>query len=273
MIMYRNQYSENYPLAGKTILVTRAASANSQFRQMLEAKGATVLEMPALVIKPPSSWLKLDQALADLSSFNWLILTSANAVSYFYQRLTQLGKNNQDLTNLKIAVVGKKTAQFLSKYHLQPNFIPPNFIADSLVANFPEKLSGKKILFPRVETGGREILLQELEQQGAKVFEVPAYQSVCPESLDETVYHAIVERTIDIITFASSKTVKNFANLVNQALENNLEISFNQLFSQVMIASIGPQTSITCQEIFHRVDIEAEEYTLEGLIEAIIKKS
>jgi uroporphyrinogen-III synthase len=273
MIMPCNQSSDNYPLIGKTILVTRAASANSQFRQMLEAKGATVLEMPALVIKPPSSWLKLDQAIADLSSFNWLILTSANAVSYFYQRLTELGKNNQDLTHLKIAVVGKKTAEFLSKYHLLADFIPPNFVADSLVANFPEKLSGKKILFPRVETGGREILVEELQEQGAKVIEVPAYQSVCPDSLDETVAHALREGTIDIITFASSKTVKNFANLVNRALVNNSEISFEQLFQQVAIASIGPQTSTTCQEIFQRVDIEAEEYTLEGLTTAMIQQS
>ena len=267
--MSHNQYSQDYPLAGKTILVTRAASANSQFRQMLEAKGATVLEMPALVIKPPSSWLKLDQAIANLSSFNWLILTSANAVSYFHQRLTELGKNNQDLTKIKIAVVGKKTAQFLSKYNLQPDFIPPNFIADSLVANFPEKLSGQKILFPRVETGGREILVTELQKQGAKVVEVPAYQSGCPDIIDETVWQALYNNIIDIVTFASSKTVKNFAFLVSQALQNNSEISFNQLFNQVAIASIGPQTSTTCQEIFNRVDIEAKEYTLEGLTEAI----
>lgn len=271
--MNYNQYRQNYPLAGTTILITRAESANSQFRQMLEEKGATVLEVPALVIKPPSSWEKLDEAIADLSSFNWLILTSANAVDFFYQRLVELGKNNQDLSKIKIAVVGKKTAQHLSKYNLQPDFIPPDFIADSLVINFPEKLTGQKILFPRVETGGREILVKELEQQGAEMIEVPAYQSGCPDKIDDTILHAIYEEIINIITFASSKTVKNFATLINQALINNSEISFQELFNHIKIASIGPQTSITCQEIFNRVDIEAEEYTLEGLTETIVKKT
>lgn len=270
--MSYNQYHQNYPLAGKTILVTRAESSNSNFRQMLEEKGATVLEMPCLVIKPPSSWQKLDEAIINLYEFNWLILTSANAVDYFWQRLTELGKNNQDLTNLKIAVVGKKTADFLGKYNLQPDFIPPDFIADSLVINFPEKLQGQKILFPRVETGGREILVQELQKQGAEIIEIPAYQSTCPDKIEDTILQALYNSIIDLITFASSKTVKNFATLINLALINNSEISFKQLFNNIKIASIGPQTSTTCQEIFKRVDIEAQEYTLEGLTSAIVSR-
>lgn len=271
--MNSTKYRQNYPLAGKTILITRAESASSRFREMLETKGATVLEIPALVIKPPSSWAKLDQAIANLSSFNWLILTSANGVNYFFQRLRELSKNYQDLTNLKIAVVGKKTANVLTKYNLQPDFIPPNFIADSLVTNFPEKLSGQKILFPRVETGGREVLVKELQQQGAEVIEVPAYQSGCPENADETALQALQDGLIDIVTFASSKTVKNFAILINKSLNNNPENNVNKLLKELKIASIGTQTSLTCQEIFQRVDIEAEEFTLEGLTEAIIKNT
>ena len=270
MVYYPDQI--NYPLSGKTILVTRAASANSKFRQMLEAQGATVLEMPALVIKAPSSWSRLDQAIANLNDFDWLILTSANAVNYFQERLSKLGKNNQDLSNIKIAVVGQKTAQSLSQYHLQADFIPPNFIADSLVENLPKPFSGQKILFPRVETGGREILVQQLQKQQAEVIEVPAYQSACPDTIDENAWNAIRDGLIDIITFASSKTVRNFAHLVNRALANNSEVTFERLFEQVAIASIGPQTSITCQEIFDRVDIEAQEYSLDGLTKAIIEQ-
>ena len=263
---------KSYPLTGQTILITRAASANSTFREMLENKGAKVLDLPALVIKAPSSWQKLDQAIHNLGSFNWLILTSANGVEYFCQRLSDLGKDNHHLQNLRIAVVGKKTAKFLNKYQLSPDFIPPDFIADSLVTNFPESLSGKKILFPRVESGGRQLLVKELTEQGAMVEEVPGYQSTCPDNLDENVWYALLKGTITIITFASSKTVKNFCTLVNQALAQYSDLSFDSLLKNVAIASIGPQTSITCQELLQRVDIEAKEYTLDGLTQAIVEK-
>lgn len=263
-------YKESYPLAGETILVTRAASANSQFREMLEAKGAVVLEFPALVIKPPSSWQELDKAIVNLSEYDWLILTSANGVEYFFERLHHLGKDKNYLKTIKIAVVGTKTAQYLQKYQLEVNFIPPDFIADSLVENFPEALPQQKILFPRVESGGREILVQGLSKKGAKITEVPTYQSGCPDFFDETVWDAIRNEVITIITFASSKTVKNFYYLVNQAIMDNSDLNIHSLLKNVAIASIGPQTSLTCQELLKRVDIEAEEYTLEGLVNALI---
>jgi uroporphyrinogen-III synthase len=266
-----NSNQQSYPLQGQTILITRAASANSKFQQILEEKGATVLEMPALVIKAPSIWEPLDRAIKELDIFDWLILTSANGVEYFFQRLTELGKNKEHLQHLKIAVVGQKTAQSLRQYQVSPDFIPPDFIADSLVSNFPESLPGKKILFPRVESGGREVLVQELSEQGAIVEEVAAYQSTCPEQIDATIYSALLQGSINIITFASSKTVKNFCTLIHKALVNDSRQSFDALLKDIKIASIGPQTSVTCQELLQRVDIEAQEYTLEGLTNAIVE--
>ncbi|MGI0481333.1 uroporphyrinogen-III synthase [Geminocystis sp. CENA526] len=263
-------YKESYPLAGETILVTRAVSANSEFRQMLEAKGATVLEFPALEIKPPSTWQPLDSSIEHLSTYNWLILTSANGVEYFFQRLHHLGKNKNDLQHLKIAVVGKKTEQYLQQYQVSADFIPPDFIADSLVQNFPESLQGQKILFPRVESGGREILVQELTKQSAIVTEIPAYQSGCPDIIDDMAWDAIVNEVISMITFASSKTVQNFYTLITQALTDYPDLTIHSLLKEVSIVSIGPQTSLTCQQLLNRVDIEAKEYTLEGLTEAII---
>ncbi|BAQ65429.1 uroporphyrinogen-III synthase [Geminocystis sp. NIES-3709] len=265
-------YKESYPLAGETILVTRAVSANNEFRQLLETKGATVLEFPALVIKPPSTWQFLDNAIESLSQYNWLILTSANGVEYFFQRLHHLGKNKNNLKNLKIAVVGKKTAQYLEKYGVCADFIPPDFIADSLVAHFPESLPQQEILFPRVESGGRETLVQELTQKGAKVTEIPAYQSGCPDSIDETSWDALRNEVISMITFASSKTVQNFYSLVNQAIAEYPNLTLDSLLKDISIVSIGPQTSLTCQKLLKRVDIEAQEYTLEGLTKAIITK-
>lgn len=264
-------YRESYPLAGETILITRAASSGNSFRTMLEEKGATVLEMPTLEIKPPSTWQPLDNAINHLQEFDWLILTSANGVEYFFARLHHLGKDINSLKNIKIAVVGTKTAQFLAKYQVSPDFIPPDFIADSLVSHFPENIKDKKILFPRVETGGREILVQQLSQQGGEVVEIPAYQSICPETMDEMIWDALTKEVISIITFASSKTVRNFHYLLTQALNNTPDHSLSSLLKEVAIASIGPQTSQTCQELLGKVDIEAEEYTLEGLVDSLCR--
>ena len=257
--------SNNLPLANKTILVTRAAEQSSKFTTLLESQGAAVREMPALVITPPSSWHDLDRAIKDLQSFAWLILTSANGVKYFWSRL----KDVRQLAKTKIAVVGKKTAATLEQYHIQPDFIPPNFVADSLVETFPEPLAGKKILFPRVETGGRAVLVKELTAQGASVVEVPAYESRCPETMDFHVSNALQNKQIDIVTFASSKTVRNFYQLLQQQLTADTQVK--DILQDIAIASIGPQTSKTCYELLGRVDIEAETYTLEGLTEAIMQ--
>ena len=256
------------PLAGKTILVTRSVSQSAEFSDKLQQQGARVIEMPALVIGPPSTWEPLDSAIAQLSSFHWLILTSHNAVDCFFQRLQAKGKDARSLFGIKIAVVGKKTAESLRSHSLQPDFIPPNFIADSLVENFPDNLQNCKILFPRVESGGREVLVKEFTAKGAQVIEVPAYQSCCPETIDPIALSALQNQAVNIITFASSKTVHNFWNLIEQSPQ--LSGSQDWLES-VCIASIGPETSKSCQNLLGKLDVEAKEYTLDGLTEAIVE--
>ncbi len=255
------------PLSGKTILVTRSAGQSGEFTERLHSAGAAVIEMPAIEIGPPSSWEQLDSAISRLQEFDWLILTSSNGVDYFFERLAAGGKDARALAGLKIAVVGEKTAASLQQRCLQPDFIPPNFVADALVANFPESVAGKKILFPRVETGGREVLVKELTGQGAGVVEVPAYESRCPEAIAPAAWEALQRRRVDVITFASSKTVKNFCLLVEGAGAHGVA----PLLEGVCLATIGPQTSKTCRELLGRVDVEAREYTLEGLLQAIVE--
>lgn len=263
------------PLAGKTILVTRSVGQSSEFSQVLASSGANVIEMPTLEIGPPSSWEALDHAIAHLSEFDWLILTSTNGVEYFFERLLTQGKDARSLAGVKIAVVGEKTSQSLKQRCLQPDFIPPSFVADSLVANFPEELTSKKVLFPRVESGGREVLVKELTAQGAEVIEVAAYQSCCPKTIPPSAALALQSGMVDIITFASSKTVEFFYQLAQKILsENGLGIESSVVSTSlegVCIASIGPQTSQTCRSLIGRVDVEAEEYTLDGLTKALIK--
>lgn len=259
-------------LTGKTVLVTRSAGQSSQFSQLLQQAGANVIEMPALVVGPPSSWEALDNAIAHVSEFDWLILTSSNGIDYWFERLLTQGKDARALSGIKIAVVGKKTAACLKERGLQPDFIPPNFVADSLIENFPEPLTGKKVLFPTVETGGRDVLVTQLTTQGAEVMQVAAYETRCPSEIAPVALDALQKQKVDVITFASSKTVKNFFQLLEISLPGDSTILNPpySLLQSVCLASIGPQTSITCRQLLGRVDIEAEEYTLEGLTQAIV---
>jgi len=254
-------HSPHAPLSHKTVLVTRSLGQSSQFCDRLVEMGATAIEMPALEIGAPSSWAGLDNAIAQLSDFDWLVLTSTNGVDYFFERLLAQGKDTRALAGVKIAVVGQKTAQSLQQRYLQPDFIPPDFVADSLIENFPESLVSRKVLFPRVETGGREVLVKQFTAKGADVVEVAAYESRCPQSIAPEALEALQSHKVDIITFASSKTVKNFYQLT---------APYNINLDGVCIASIGPQTSKDCITHLGRVDIEAEDYTLDGLLQAIL---
>ncbi|MBD2231693.1 uroporphyrinogen-III C-methyltransferase [Phormidium tenue] len=253
------------PLTQKTILITRATEQSSAFADLLTAQGATVVDLPALEMRSPSSWAGLDGAIAALPTFHWLILSSANAVNFFVDRLLDQGKDLRALSGLKIAVVGRKTAAVLKKRGLVPDFIPPDFVADSLVDHFPEAVAGQRLLFPRVESGGREVLVQEFTAAGAEVVEVAAYESGCPEVPDAGALAALKQGRVDVITFASSKTVVHTA----QLLEQGLGAGWREVLKGVAIASIGPKTSDSCHEILGRVDIEPAEYTLDGLTEAI----
>ena len=262
---------EKLPLQGKTILVTRSAGQASLFADLLTSQGASVIEMPTLTIAPPTSWQMLDQAIADLNSYNWLILTSANAVESFFGRLQKSGKDSRALHLLKVAVVGRKTAEALANYGIKPDLVPTDFVADALVEELIKQnhvLSNQKMLFPRVESGGREILVEQLQQHGAIVDAIAAYESRCPEAIDPVALTAIQNQRLDAIAFASSKTVKHFCLLLDRVAPQE---TWQVWIARVKIASIGPQTSKTCDELIGRVDCEALEFTLNGLVDAIGK--
>jgi uroporphyrinogen III methyltransferase/synthase len=258
------QISNKLPLSDTTVLVTRAAEQSNKFVSLLEQFGATALSMSCLCICPPSSYFQLDQAIFNLHQFDWLIFTSTNGVDYFLERLTTLGFDISKLTNIQVAVVGEKTAQHLTKYGLKADFLPPEFVSDSLIESFPnwENLKGTKILYPQLEAGGRENLVEGLTKEGAEIEAVPAYQSNCTTEIQLIITTAFLKNQIDVVTFASPKTVGCFYQLIKS-------ISSESLLDNICIASIGPVTSIACQNIIGRVDVEANPYTLDGLINAI----
>ncbi len=255
-------------LSGKAIIITRAKSQESSTRKSLESLGARVLDLPSLVIGSPDEWGPLDDALLELDSFHWLIFSSSNGVEALETRLGLQGKSLSSRPNtLKIAAVGRKTANCLEDVGIKADFIPPNFVADSLIDNFPAPVYGLKMLLPRVQTGGRTLLTQAFGEAGARVVEVAAYESRCPENIPEITSNALMNQEVDIITFTSSKTVINTVKLMNKAFGN----TWHQKLENVKIISIGPQTSKTCEKYFFRVDEEAIPHDIDGLIKACIK--
>ena len=259
--------ANSFPLEGKTVVVTRAEGQRLPSRELFEKLGASVLDLPALVIGPPNEWGPLDDALDELENFHWLIFSSANGVRAVEERLQ---KKNLSLSkypkSLKFAVVGRKTAQTLKDHGVIADFIPPEYVADSLINNFPVSGAGLKILLPRVQSGGRTILAESFSASGAQVTEVSAYQSSCPKSISKETIDAFDKLEVNAITFTSGKTVLHTAKLLKDYFGNQLE----KKLTKVKLISIGPQTSLTCRMCFKRVDREAEIHDMNGLVDACI---
>ena len=252
-------------LSGHTIAVTRAEQQLGEARRLFERAGAQVLDLPALVIGPPDTWGPLDDALAELEDFHWLVVSSSNGVEAVEQRLRRQGGSlARRPAGLKIAAVGRKTAARLEELGAAADFVPPAFVADSLIEHFPVSGWGLRLLLPRVQSGGRTVLAEAFGEAGARVVEVAAYESRCPESLPLSTAEALATGRVSAITFSSGKTVQHTAQLLQAGLGEN----WREQLNGVALVSIGPQTSRSCREVLGRVDAEADPHDLDGLVVA-----
>jgi uroporphyrinogen-III synthase len=257
--------SDSPALSGRTIAVTRADQQLGAARRLFEAAGAAVVDLPALVIGPPDHWGPLDDALAELDQFHWLVFSSGNGVEAVQQRLARLGGSLAHRpSGVKIAAVGRKTAAALEALGAAADFIPPDFIAESLVEHFPVSGWGQRLLLPRVQSGGRTVLAEAFAEAGARVVEVPAYESRCPDGLPSAAVRALDQGEVDAITFSSGKTVNHTA----QLLEGAFGDGWRERLVTVRVVSIGPATSERCHAVLGRVDSEANPHDLEGLVAA-----
>jgi uroporphyrinogen III methyltransferase/synthase len=258
----RLRWFDNRPLSGRRIIVTRAADQAGEFSSMMTSRGATVLECPTIKLVEPTSWGELDTAVGKLDDFNWLVLTSVNAVHFFFQRLNSLGFDARALGPCKVCAVGPKTAEAIAEHGIRPDLVPPDYKAEAIVSEFSKLgISGLKVLFPRADRA-REIIPQELEQMGAHVTAPVIYRNILPERLCPETLLALEKRCVDCITFTSSSTVLNMAELLGADLLANM-------LKGVAVASIGPVTSKTCRDLGLKVDIQPNEFTLPALSDAI----
>ncbi len=258
------RWFEDRPLFGKRIVVTRAREQASDLVKALTDLGAECLEYPTIQVMPPENHQPLDSAIASLSTYDWLIFTSVNGVIFFLDRLFGTGKDIRALGDIRTACIGPVTANKLFERGIRCDVLPLTYRAESVVDAFKNRsIQGKKILLPRAETA-RPILPAELTKMGARVHEVTAYRTRNVREHAESLIRQLENGAIDLVTFTSSSTVKNFRSLLP-------EKKLNDLLKGVAIASIGPITSDTAQGLGFEVHITAETYTIPGLIDAILR--
>lgn len=259
----RLRWFEDKPLFGKKVLITRARSQASVFAEKIEALGGEPWEFPTIEIIDPEDYTPLDKAISAVDSYDWLVLTSINGVRYFMNRMRHLKVDVRRLSNVKIVAIGPKTREEIEKYGIFCEFMPEEFVAEAIIEVFRgEDLQGKKVLLPRADIA-RKVLPDTLQSMGAKVHEVTAYRTVTGSGSSDDLLKMLEEKKVDILTFTSSSTVRNFMKKLGP--ENM------GLLDDVVIASIGPITSGAARELGLTVDVEASEYTIDGLIEAILR--
>jgi uroporphyrinogen-III synthase len=248
------------PLAHKRILVTRAAHQAGKLSEGLRAAGAEPVEVPVLEIQPPSTYDPLDTAIRNLSTYNWLILTSANAVYALVDRTAACGLVHND-SKPQIAAVGKATAEAAREAGFTVALTPKEYVAESLIESLADLATGQRVLIARAAIA-RDLIPDTLRATGAIVDVVDAYQNAIPQDAPDKL-RAALDFRIDAATFTSSSSVTHLAEVARAA-----GIAFP--FTGVKAISIGPITSATLRELGWPPDAEANPHDIPGLVTAVI---
>ena len=250
-------------LKGKRIVITRARSQALSLVQSIESLGGEVVEFPTIEIKPPASYKSLDGAISQITNYNWVIFTSVNGVEQFLNRFEKLGKNLADLAGIEVGAIGPETAKRLTAAQIRLSLVPKQYQAEGILEELLSKdMFGKRVLIPRAAKA-RDILPETLRQRGARVDVVEAYQTVLPQTDVAVVHKLLRDREIDVIAFTSSSTATNFAAMLHDE-------DLPRLLSRAVIACIGPITKKTVEDLGMRPEIVSEEFTIPGLINAMV---
>ena len=249
------------PLFGKSIVVTRDQHGNADFAAKIIRQGGNPIAFPTIKLKPLTGTNQFLQMLAKLSEYNWIIFTSANGVSFFFEALEKLNKDCRVFASAKIAAIGTQTAGRLTEFGITPDFVPNAFTGKQLGKQLIAftNLQNKKVLLLRSEAASTE-LVELLTQAKAQVTETPVY-TIEPEKAEpESLTEKITKGEIDWLTFASPSAAKAFFEQMSTDLINS---------SSAKLASVGPVTSKQLKNLGVTVDIEAKEHTIDGLLDAI----
>ncbi|SMC35713.1 uroporphyrinogen III methyltransferase / synthase [Desulfocicer vacuolatum DSM 3385] len=257
------KWFENRPLFGKKIVVTRARAQASGLVDKLRHLGAHCIEIPTIKVVPPRDNTPLEDAVSSLEKYEWIIFTSVNGVKHFFNTLFAKGLDVRVLGRHKFACIGPVTRDELGKFGIVSDVLPKTYRAESVVEAFKDaEINGKKILLPRAMEA-RTILPEELRNMGAHVHEVTAYETQQVSTAKEELMALLRNGEIDMVTFTSSSTVKNFMALIPEQERTSL-------LSDVLHACIGPITEDTAVSLGLAPEIVADSYTIDGLVDVIV---
>ena len=252
---------EQKPLFGQRILVTRAREQASAFSRMIEEAGGEAWEAPTIAIDSAAETPELRDAVAKAGNYDWIIFTSVNGVQAFFDAMRESGMDIRCLGKAKICAIGPKTKEALEAKGLVVAAMPEKFVAESVLECLKPLLNfGEKILLPRSDLA-RTLLVDTLRDLGMKVDEVVAYRTKKVDRFNDEILEKLRDKSIHIVTFTSSSTVKNFMELVGD----------KEILEGIRLASIGPVTTKTLAEFGLTPDIEATDYTIKGLFNAIVE--
>ncbi|HEX9459820.1 MAG TPA: uroporphyrinogen-III synthase, partial [Thermoanaerobaculia bacterium] len=240
---------ETRPLFGKRIVVTRAREQASELKRLFEESGASVVQFPTIEIAPPESYESLDAAVD--GHFDWLVFTSINGVSAFFERLFAKGKDVRALAGARIACVGDTTAATLRGHGLMPDLVPEKFMSTALIPRFDADQKGVRMGVIRAAEG-RDEFIDEMRRRGADVHLAVAYRTI-PVAVNADELH-----DIDVVTFTSASTVDNFFAATKVDLNGTL------------LASIGPTTSDAIRKHGRQPDIESPAASIQSLHDAVV---
>jgi uroporphyrinogen-III synthase len=252
---------ERLPLSGLRVMVTRARSQARELVEKIEALGGEAYVFPLLKMVPPADTGPLDDAIARLDAFDWVMFTSVNGVRFFLERMRQLGVSPGRMT-ARVAAVGPKTAAELAKHGWTADVIPSDYVAEGMLAALRGRLEpGQRVLLPRADIA-RKTLPEELRRMGLQVTEVDAYETVIDGAGAPEAAERLRRGEIDAIAFTSSSTVQHFAQVM-------APYGLDSLLATVRIACIGPVTAETAKRLGLPVHAVAREYTVDGLLQAL----
>lgn len=260
--------SERLPLSGWRILVSRARQQAGALSTGLRDLGAEVMEIPFIEIRAPRSYKGLDDSLKVIGEYEWLILTSVNGVTAFFDRLEKLNISKRTLAHLKIVAIGPATRGAIERHGLQVTLTPREYVAESIVEALHDKVQDQRVLLCRAKIA-RDLIPRELRRMGAHLDVVEAYETVIPQA-SRVKLRAVLrdpKQRPHAITFTSSSTVRNYVALLG------IRSGKSKLVAGVLNASIGPVTSATLRQFELSVDVQATEYTIPGLISALANRA
>jgi uroporphyrinogen III methyltransferase/synthase len=257
-------FFERKPLFGKRILVTRSREQSRKMADRIIELGGDPILLPTIKMVPPDDLRPLDDSLDRIGEYDWIIFTSVNGVEFFFRRFFERYDDLRLLAGPKFAAIGPITAAAIRARGLRAELTAKEFVAEGLLADFPEhEISGRRFLIPRAQKA-RDILPDGLTARGGAVDVVSVYKTVQPDAEEiRPVIASLGETRLDAITFTSSSTVTHFLHMIKGTGYEKAPLT--------AVASIGPITSKTLKDNDMAVDVEAGEYTIDGLIDALVE--